>query len=177
MKLTIRKGMFETNSSSMHSIIITKNNDSYDEKKFKVYKGILRFFEDELEFSREPFQFLNTWHGKVAYAIASYCQEYEKDSEEAKEFISELEAIIKKYVKDFDHIELPDPEDTWYPYGYVDHQSAGLLQKFLSEENVTLEDFIFTPKYIVIIDGDEYCIFNSMKKDLKFEIEKEVLPW
>lgn len=177
MKLTIRKSMFETNSSSMHSIIITKNNDSYDEKELKVYKGILRFLEDDIEFSRSPFQFLNTWRGKVAYAIASYCQEYERDDEEAKEFISNLETIIKKHVEDFDHIELPDPEDTWYPYGYVDHQSAGLLQKFLSKENVTLEDFIFIPKYIVVIDGDEYCIFNDMKRDLKFEIEKEVLPW
>jgi hypothetical protein len=142
-----------------------------------VYKGILRFLEDDIEFSRYPFQFLNTWHSKVAYAIASYCQEYNKDDEEAKEFISKLEAIIKKHVKNFDHIELPDPEDTWYPYGYVDHQSEGLLQKFLSEENVTLEDFIFIPKYIVVIDGDEYCIFNDMKRDLKFEVEKEVLPW
>lgn len=178
MKLTIRKGMFETNSSSMHSIIITKNNDSYDEKELMCYcKGVLRFFEDDLEFSRSPFQFLNTWRGKVAYAIASYCQGYEKDSEEAKKFISELEAIIKKHVKDFDHIEFPDQEDTWYPFGYVDHQSENLLQKFLSEENVTLEGFIFTPKYIVIIDGDEYCIFDTMKKDLKFEVEKEVLPW
>jgi len=178
MKLTIRKGMFETNSSSMHSIIITKNNDSYDEKELKVYYGgTLHFSDDDLEFSRYPFQFLNTWRSKVAYAIASYCQEYNKDNEEAKEFISKLEAIIKKHVKNFDHIELPDPEDTWYPFGYVDHQSEGLLQKFLSEENVTLEDFIFTPKYIVIIDGDEYCIFNDMKRDLKFEVEKEVLPW
>ena len=177
MKLTIRKGMFETNSSSMHSIIITKNNDSYDEKELKVYKGILRFLDDDLEFSRYPFQFLNTWRSKVAYAIASYCQEYEVNDKDAKEFISKLEDIIKKHVEDFDHIELPDPEDTYYPYGYVDHQSEGLLQKFLSEENVTLEDFIFTPKYIVVIDGDEYCIFNSMKKDLKFEVEKEVLPW
>lgn len=177
MKLTIRKSMFETNSSSMHSIIITKNNDKYDEKELNryVYDGKLRFWEDDIEFSRDPFNFLNTWKDKVAYAIASYCQESE--DEEAKEFISNLENIIKKHVKDFDHIELPDTEDTWYPYGYVDHQSAGLLQKFLSKENVTLEDFIFTPKYIVIIDGDEYCIFNSMRRDLKFEIEKEVLPW
>jgi len=178
VKLTIRKGMFETNSSSMHSIIITKNNSNCYEEGLKCYcKGVLRFLEDDIEFSRSPFQFLNTWRGKVAYAIASYCQKYKRDDEEAKEFISKLEAIIKKHVKDFDHIELPDPEDTWYPFGYVDHQSEGLLQKFLSEENVTLEDFIFTPKYIVVIDGDEYCIFDSMKKDLKFEVEKEVLPW
>ena len=175
MKLTIRKGMFETNSSSMHSIIITKNDSNCYEEGLKW--GILRFLEDDIEFSRSPFQFLNTWRGKVGYAIASYCQDYEASSEEAKEFISKLEAIIKKHVEDLDHIELPDPEDTWYPFGYVDHQSEGLLQKFLSEENVTLEDFIFIPKYIVVIDGDEYCIFNDMKRDLKFEVEKEVLPW
>lgn len=178
MKYTIRQGMFETNSSSMHSIIITKNDSNCYEKGLKCYYGgILSFSDEDLEFSRYPFQFLNTWRDKVAYAIASYCQEYNRDSEEAKEFISKLETIIKKHVEGFDHIELPDPEDTWYPFGYVDHQSEGLLQKFLEEENVTLEDFIFTPKYIVVIDGDEYCIFDTMKKDLKFEIEKEVLPW
>ena len=178
MKLTIRKGMFETNSSSMHSIIITQNNSSCYEEGLKCYySGVLSFFEEDMEFSRYPFRFLNTWRDKVAYTIASYCQEYEANGEDAKEFISKLEDIIKKHVEDFDHIELPDSEDTWYPFGYVDHQSKGLLQKFLSEENVTLEDFIFTPKYIVVIDGDEYCIFSDMKRDLKFEVEKEVLPW
>ena len=47
-------------------------------------------------------------------------------------------------------------------YGYVDHQSMGLLQRFLEKHKLSLEDFLKDPKYIVIIDGDEYCAWQKM---------------
>ena len=47
MKLTIRKGMFETNSSSMHSIIITKDGNNCYEKGLKAGYGGTIYFSDE----------------------------------------------------------------------------------------------------------------------------------
>ena len=47
-------------------------------------------------------------------------------------------------------------------YGYVDHQSCGVLQYFLEKHNMTLEEFLLDPKCVVIIDGDEYCAWQKM---------------
>ena len=48
-------------------------------------------------------------------------------------------------------------------YGYVDHQSMDLLESFLRTNNITLDDFIFNDKYIVIVDGDEYNTFERLQ--------------
>ena len=156
MKLTIRKGMFETNSSSMHSIIITKNNNEYtqDELEDGYYNGVLKLWNsDELEFDRYPFELLATWDRKVCFAIASYCgnkywhsAKYNPEEDDGIEFLENLTKVIKKHISDFERIEIPqdmDKDRDLFPvYGYIDHQSKGLLQKFLAEENISLEEFI-----------------------------------
>ena len=39
-----------------------------------------------------------------------------------------------------------------------------MLQGFLEKENITLKEFLFNKKYIIIIDGDEYCMFDKAKE-------------
>ncbi len=65
----------------------------------------------------------------------------------------------KKYpaVRDEDHVMELDF------YGYVDHQSMGLLKNFLIKERITLKEFLLKKKYIVVIDGDEYCDWAKYK--------------
>ena len=171
MKLTIRNGMFETNSSSMHSIVICKDGGKYSDEELKhpIYEGELYLYNNEARFGRSPFELLTTWDRKVAFALASLC-----DATNAKAFIPELEDIIAKNNPYCHALNLEYIHDNYY--GYVDHQSVGLLSQFLKEEHITLEDFIFNSKYIVVIDGDEYCVFNAVKGTFKLEdkIEKEV---
>lgn len=62
------------------------------------------------------------------------------------------EATRADYWKDYDY------------FGYVDHQSSGLLEGFLKKNNITLKEFLFNKKYIVIVDGDEYCMFDKAKE-------------
>lgn len=45
--------------------------------------------------------------------------------------------------------------------GYVDED---ILTGFLREENITIEEFLKNKRYIVIVDGDEYCIYKDMKE-------------
>lgn len=124
---------------------------------WKVRNGIMEFWNDEdLEFGRYPFDVLADWYGRLRYAIASYDVEH----------IDEIKAICKKHINSFEDFKFKmrqysdDEEEP--EYGYVDHQSMGLLQHFLKKNNIELEDFIFNDKFIVIIDGDEYQIFNRM---------------
>lgn len=181
MKLTIRNGMFETNSSSMHSIVICKDGGSYTEKELHdpiFLDGTIKFWENDLEFGRSPFELLTTWDRKLAFVIASLCRNKEEEDEEAKNIITELEKIVSKHIPECCKIKIADIcyEYSSWPYGYIDHQSLGLLDRLLKEEGVSIEEFIFNKKYIVVIDGDEYCIFNQMKEQFGIadKIEKEI---
>ena len=84
MKIQIRNSVFETNSSSMHSIAIVKPEnlkgapvDYYGWQltnewlKPEVSVEICRN-DDSLTFDRWPFQILSTMFEKAQYAIASY---------------------------------------------------------------------------------------------------------
>ena len=91
MKYQIRKGCFETNSSSMHSLIITKKNEnirmtqSEIRKEFYLdeewYKECHKNNEEEIveidpwenDFGRSPFSVLSSFRDKLYYAVAEYC--------------------------------------------------------------------------------------------------------
>ena len=164
--LQIRHGVFETNSSSSHSISIRKMNEITtpeeiaDQFKYRIWPdGSLRYWDHELEFGRSPFEPLTTFADKLRYAIASY-----GDNEE---MIETIKSIMFKYIPNLKKIEFPttnynwhDPEDdTERPYyGDIDHQSCGVLQGCLRRHNISLEEFLLNKKYVVFIDGDEYCI-------------------
>ena len=60
-------------------------------------------------------------------------------------------------------------------FGYA--EDYGMLKSFLKERNITLEEFITNKKYVIIVDGDEYCVWDGMKKSGLInmnEIEEEV---
>lgn len=41
-------------------------------------------------------------------------------------------------------------------YGSIDHQSSGLLRRFIVDNNLSLEDYLVRKDVVVVIDGDEY---------------------
>ena len=91
MKYQIRKGCFETNSSSCHSLIITKKNENVrmtqeeirdefylNEDWYKKHhknddKEVVEIDPWDNEFGRSPFNVLVTFRDKLAYAVAEYC--------------------------------------------------------------------------------------------------------
>lgn len=208
MKITYRGRCFETNSSSMHSIIITTNDDllsSEDVKSLLRRGNKISVDIDEDDFGRGPFRLLTTVNDKLAYVIASYCGNG-RSNEEINEFLEKLNGIIKEKCPDYEGInfeneepynvfldkdgeEIPYGDVEWedddeysyrdnngkkyratpsdivsyHPvYGGIDHQSCDLLQNFLSDRNVSLSDFIFNRRYVIVIDGDEYCELDHL---------------
>lgn len=91
MKYQIRKGCFETNSSSMHSLIVTKKNsnvrmtqeeirdefylneDWYKDRHKNDEKEIVKIDPWDNVFGRSPFTVLTTFRDKLCYAVAEYC--------------------------------------------------------------------------------------------------------
>lgn len=179
MKIKIRKSVFETNSSSMHSLVIKKENGYYTPEEIEedVWiddNGVWDLaWNDELVFGRSPFNCLCTFGSKTRYAIASLCSpEYiGVNNIGDKNKFNEIKEIFIKYVPKCKKIRLQ--EDTDFPYGWVDEN---ILTRFLESENISLEEFLINKKYVVIVDGDEYCIWDSLKQagliDLN-KIEKE----
>lgn len=118
MKQT-RLGVFETNSSSMHSIVVMK-----DRGKFKgKYKNFLVDFyvdedgeweiwnENDLQFGSYPFRILVTFADKFYYAVASLCSYYndglKEPPKESVDMFNKLTEIVKKYVPSLKKITVP----------------------------------------------------------------------
>lgn len=162
----IRNGVFETNSSSMHSLVIKKSGSYYNNEELNKHlwirhNGIWDLWrEDNISFGREPFACLATFESKVRYAIASLCG-YREDHEER---FKEIENIVTEVVLECNGIKLPtrhwiDDDDELF-YGYVDED---ILTPFLNKHGISLREFLTNSKYVVIVDGDEYCIWDSIK--------------
>lgn len=244
MKYQIRKGCFETNSSSMHSLVMTKKNSNVcmtqeeiraeyyldaswmKERIKKIGKEVLHIgVYGGNDFGRSPFTVLSSFREKLLYAIAEYCGtnytvqsyidsenlfnemfvpllirltgcdevEYTEDKRDCfaiysdvnNEHLDEVEEVdyqdlvligseeinsIPKNDRIFDcyknvakngrpieeaYFDVPD-------YGSIDHQSDGLLKRFLVDNNLSLEEYLVRKDVVVVIDGDEYCELGKL---------------
>ena len=199
MRYTVRHGCFETNSSSMHSIVLTNIEKESDKGEWYIHNGRTKIWSYDLSFGRSPFRLLTTMKDKICFAIASFSDDDEK-IEEIREIAREIfgceldiqtEKIEeyrrkdnKEYISSWDVEWIDDPNDhtkeiaIYKPdpsleieyteseviYSHIDHQSFGLLGGFLSKNNISLRDFITKAKYMVAIDGDEYCELENIMK-------------
>ena len=162
MKRQIRSCVFETNSSSMHSLVIKKSGGYYTYEEaceyIYIHDGVWNIRnEDHLTFGRSPFGYLNTFESKVRYAIASLCC-HRKDAEK---LFKKIESIVCEIIPDCHKIELPTKWHNDDPcYGWVDDD---ILSPFLKNKNISVKEFLTNKKYVVIVDGDEYCIWEDLK--------------
>ena len=91
MKYQIRKSVWESNSSSMHSLVVTKKNSNvrmtqeevraefyldeewYKERHKNDEKEVIEIDPWENDFGRSPFSVLSSFRDKLYYAVAEYC--------------------------------------------------------------------------------------------------------
>lgn len=234
MKIQIRNGAWETNSSSMHSLLIMKKRQTMTQKEIreeyyldedwnKDRSKILQLDRDCEEYGR-GFDVLTSFRDKLSYALASMCgscyslksyirggdtfyevfepllkklvgvdevklywdsenfhvysdsvtddleQDYTTYEEVPYEDLIHNENWNKEGHEDEDYYEEicrsgRKQEEIWLEvpkFGSIDHQSVGLFQRFLEKYNITLEDYLIRKDIIVIIDGDEYYLFDTM---------------
>ena len=174
----IRHNVFETNSSSSHSLVITTDNEHYTReeinKNFYITKeGKVILWESSLEFYRSPFDILVTFKDKLRYAIASSNGNLVDDCREiCKKYVdgfTDFEFDTKDYVWDSevnDYVEVDEPIPNYG--GTDDYQIEGWLKYY----NVSLEEFLTNKRYIVVVDGDEYAIYDHIKKSGLFDTSK-----
>lgn len=166
MKQIIRNQTFETNSSSMHSLVVVKDPKPYtaDELNFDNYRqDEFDLFEyDEGYYERYPFKVLRTPRDKMKYYVAKYIgiSENKEEIKKVKDFLSEQLGIKKSKIK----ITTADGEESYgYKYGYVKENDTGENPFVYIEKNkIPMEEFILNPKYVIIVDGDEYQEFRKL---------------
>ena len=191
MKQVIRRSVFETNSSSMHSIAISKVNGKYtDEEVYESFKYYdkhygrkkdlhIQFLNDYMKdkeatcFGRSPFRILSTFCDKLRYYIASRSNIWED-----ADYTKFLNHIMERYsrIKSFEFTKTPECEkeytDNIYDYGYIDHESREMLFSFLLKKNIDIDEFLTNRKYIIFVDGDEYAVSTHLVKSNILELEE-----
>lgn len=155
----IRNSVFETNSSSTHSVTISMSGGDYLEKPSEL--PVIKFGEfgwEEVKYSEVE--------DKLSYFVTMIGSKisYMKENEERMNlFLSSNHFLwLKEMVKEhcgFDLVVEMLDEDL-FPFGYVDHQSQDTLSSFWSDDKDEFKklskDFIFNIKYGFMTDNDNH---------------------
>lgn len=146
----IRHAVFETNSSSTHSISISRNMKTLD--FLPVEDGVVTIYGMEFGWDEDEF-----WDAPTK---ASYAMLYAHEWSTGDAHIHILTDVIKAQTGCTEVIYAYDdgtPEKDEYPWGYIDHQSAedGRLD-YLFADTETLRLFIFNPDSMLRTDNDNH---------------------
>ena len=170
MKQLIRENTFETNSSSMHSLVITKNAKPYTNWEKELYHcgDTFELYGccDTYIFERHPFEVLSSPKDKLRYYVAHYIG-FKGDKSKikpVKELIHKLTGCDKKKI-----ILTHEDLESWRSnkivksYGWAGVNDTGEnVFDYIEKNKIPLEEFVLDPRYTVIVDGDEYQEFKKM---------------
>ena len=191
----IRHSCFETNSSSMHSLIIKKENSYPPIEELEDIMSIYRVgreewinennsnkidlhiyrINDDIYYGRHPFTVLSDIKDKLKYYVASECK--------TKEDIKNVEKVLHEIFDNIKEIKFASSMNKdwgngdYDQYGYA--QNYGYFTKALEENDITLKEFLINDKYVVIVDGDEYQEFEKMKDSGIIDFKKidKIYTW
>lgn len=148
-----RRCVFETNSSSTHSICITKNRNSE-----LAYPTSLRFRCDEYGWG---FERLNTPEDKASYLYSSFLSVYEKkDAEKAKSEIWQMLGSVGVECEFDEAVYHNYDSGTYCVNASVDHAGADDHAKFVNSvirNKGRLLRYLFSEQSFVLIGNDNGC--------------------
>ena len=148
MKRKIRKNVFETNSSSSHSLTIDKEGVT-EYLHVDTSSNLVVVNLDEFGWGYDTY---NDPETKLSYLL-TLLKEYTVAScpdelYETREF-KEINDIVSERCE-CDGITIHDFD------GYVDHQSVDTIDALMKENDCTIEEFIFDPGITLVIDNDNH---------------------
>jgi len=150
MKINIRKQVFETNSSSVHTLSINNTDTS----KLDDIPTEQEIFLKEQEFGWEYLNY-NSFKDKVDY-IYTYIKNlyYEPSEKEKKEIENELQYLKSVILEVCPKIVISENKDT---EGWIDHdiELNELWIKF-KENKELLKQFLFCSDSVLITDNDNH---------------------
>lgn len=158
--INIRPSVFETNSSSSHSLVVSKRDRGYDYDLPVDENGILTIPFGEFGWGPD---ILKTPIEKLSYLITDNSRHcYDDDDKSWDELvkevlknsrIQEILDTVKSHCPNIKKIVFK-PASSYYPRGYVDHESVG------TSNGIDPEELIFNKGVIIVIDNDNTCRFS-----------------
>lgn len=170
MRQLIRENTFETNSSSMHSLVISKKARPYSKfaNNLHYYGHEFKLFDvcEEARFERYPFKILSSPKDKLRYYVAHYVG-FRGDKQRLKEvedLVHELTGCPKKDIKlYYEETDYWGSEKTVKSYGWAGINDTGEdVFDYIEKNSISLKEFILDPRYTVVVDGDEYQEFKKL---------------
>jgi hypothetical protein len=154
--INIRSNVFETNSSSTHSISISDNLDGILETIVPNDNGIIILIGGEFGWEWEKYN--------DALTKANYCAVDNPNNRDM------LIKVIKEHTGAKDVVIVVD--ESWNS-SYIDHQSGGTSNKIFETEE-TLKNFIFNPKCWLFTGNDNESPpsnFHDVEENIKYKYQ------
>ena len=167
--INIRKGTFETNSSSTHSIVITKGSEKIDiPEKISIDLSDYGFGWE--------YDTYNSPEEKIAYLIFGLTTEtYYDNLLEATKRLDVLVKTITKWVKDVEIKGLKFTVYNGHPYfevedGYVDHASdmKELIDAVLENEEL-LKRYLFSTDSFIATGNDNEDGYPEIRVNYEYD--------
>ena len=163
--INIRNLIFETNSSSSHSLVFSDKNRGYSYDLPVDEQGVLSIPFGEFGWGPD---ILKTPIQKLSYFITDHAPYIEDDDKmewdeliklvlKKSDDIRHVIKIVKKNCPQVKEIKFEKCDEYW-PLGYVDHESRGT-----SNSAKSLEDLIFNNSVLILIDNDNSYRFDKYK--------------
>lgn len=165
MRRVMRSNVWETNSSSMHTVTIQgkRNINQY----YRV-DDMIEVSLDEYGWNGYP---CDDFMSKLAYAMSMVLHteypgfsSYDDDFVVDQDTLEELPGykLLIDAIREHGYCEkivIKRRDGAYFPYGYIDHQSCeyySSLRDFLDDWNVDAEQFLFADNVTVWIDNDNH---------------------
>lgn len=183
----IRYGIFETNSSSTHAIVVPKE---VKEEGYNAYDSL----DHDYGFGREECRLCDSWDEKLAYA---YMLLKDNNVAELDTFKNQVIEVWEKLFGNKDYT--PTPKDVFNyidrdgsngdltgkdgflilkeRYGnYIDHacdlENKNILNRLIKDKEF-VKRFIFNKNSYITIGGDEYRGYNIKTIGFEYDYENE----
>ena len=143
MKRQIRRNVFETNSSSTHSIAISKHPAT---------------IRKHISFRIGEYGWKNDCVDTASYLYTAILEQ-----DDATDMLEQLKNILDKYSIEYEfekcrYITSSDGEYRWLEYGYIDHsnETRELIFELLNNEDLLMR-YLFGDSSVYTGNDNQYC--------------------
>lgn len=162
IRIQTRRGIWETNSSSTHTLSIYRHNRSYDVPDAVTIDGAAQFGWE--------FETIDTVNDRLSYLYQMHCMcgDYnEKENTPGSEWNFIIAILKAAGVKVVNYAK---PAGKW-DYGYIDHaeELKNLYVQLLADSDLLL-GFIFNPRSVIYTgnDNDDTDVPHDESADLVY---------
>jgi len=151
----IRGGVFETNSSSSHSLVLARTDNILDVpfSPAIMERGVVDIQTGEYGWNVETFTHTMD---KLSYlytdAMGGSMDTDTPDPENNDKLKMIVDAVKEHTGCDVNFVV----EDDFYPFGYIDHQSVGECDEVWDAGVEGVKRFVFNPDSYFMTDNDNY---------------------